>query len=305
MSNKPVLPNFMIVGSAKCGTSSFARYLQEHPDIFISTPKEPRFISSQFTPFPLGGPKDAALENRYVKDYESYLKLFEGATEKAIGEASVDNLFFHEQAIPVIKKTVGTPKIIIMLRNPVKRAFSAYQHMIRDERETLTFEEGMAESKMRRQENWEFLYSYKEVGLYYQQVKAYMDNFPKVKVIFTEDMGKGPQTVLREVFEFLEVDPNVELEQFLKYNLSGVPKNRALHNAINNDKGLVRRMVSPIARAVLSKAARERISSRIQESNFDRLEMSEESKARLIEYYRTDVAQLQKLLDRDLSNWLA
>ena len=142
MSKK--LPNFLLVGAAKCGTSSLHKYLDQHPEIFMSKHKEPRFISSQATPFPLNGPGDHKVEAWYVKNYDDYEKLFEGAGEyPAVGESSADTLYFYKGTIPVIKKYLGDPKIVIMLRNPVKRAFSAYQHLVRDLREDLSFEEGL------------------------------------------------------------------------------------------------------------------------------------------------------------------
>ncbi len=63
------LPNFLIAGMAKCGTSSLAQYLQQHPEVFISKQKEPRYFSSQCMPFPINGPKGDKLEDWYVKKF--------------------------------------------------------------------------------------------------------------------------------------------------------------------------------------------------------------------------------------------
>src|SRR5690606_31977764 len=203
------IPNFLIVGAAKCGTSSFASYLSQHPEVFMTNPKEPRFITSQFTSFPIEGPKANELESWYAKTYEDYIKLFQNVKkEKAIGEASVDNLFFYKQAIPLIKQYFGEPKIIILLRDPVKRAFSAYSHLVRDERESLSFEEALEKQDERRNKNWEFLYSYIDGSRYYEQVKAYLDNFQDVLIIKTEDLHKNPHEVFKTTFSFLDINPN-------------------------------------------------------------------------------------------------
>jgi hypothetical protein len=69
------LPNFLIVGQAKCGTSSLSEYLRQHSEVFISANKEPRFLSSQHMNGPLGGPKDDTVEEWYVKDFEGYAVL--------------------------------------------------------------------------------------------------------------------------------------------------------------------------------------------------------------------------------------
>src|SRR5688572_32259706 len=99
-----ILPNLLIAGSAKCGTSSLHSYLAQHPEIFMSRKKEPRFITSQCTPLPLKGPKDHRVEKWYVKTFPEYTNLFkEAKAHKVIGESSADNLYFYKYSIPVIK----------------------------------------------------------------------------------------------------------------------------------------------------------------------------------------------------------
>src|SRR5687768_6547415 len=198
MSKK--LPNFLIVGAAKCGTSSLHKYLDQHPEIFMSKVKEPRFLSSQVTPFPLNGPGDHKVEAWYVKNYSDYIKLFEGSEGyPVVGESSADTLYFYKGTIPIIKKYLGDPKIIIMLRCPLKRAFSAYQYLVRDLREDLSFEDGLVEEHNRIKNNFELIYHYTTASLYYDSVKAFLDNFSSVKVILTEEQEARPQQVLRDI----------------------------------------------------------------------------------------------------------
>ncbi len=183
--NNIKLPNFLIVGAAKSGTTALYHYLSQHPEIYMSPLKEPKFITSNFLKFPFQGPGDNEVEKMIVKSFDRYCDLFKGVkNEKAIGEASADNLYYYEQAIFYIKKYIGNPKIIIILRNPIERAYSAYLHLVRDERETLSFKEALAEEEKRRKQNWEFIWFYKNVGFYFNQVKAYLENFTQVKVYF-------------------------------------------------------------------------------------------------------------------------
>src|SRR5688572_32011004 len=103
-----ILPNLLIAGSAKCGTSSLHSYVAQHPEIFMSRKKEPRFITSQCTALPLGGPKDDRVEKWYVKTFPEYCDLFKDAGDfKVIGESSADNLYFYKKTIPVIKQYLG------------------------------------------------------------------------------------------------------------------------------------------------------------------------------------------------------
>ncbi len=301
MSKK--LPNLLIVGAAKCGTSSLHKYLDQHPQIFMSKVKEPRFISSQVTPFPLNGPADDKVEAWYVKDYEGYKKLFEGSEGyPVVGESSADTLYFYQRTIPVIKQYLGDPRIIIMLRNPVKRAFSAYQHLVRDLREELSFEDGLHEEANRIRNNWELIYHYRAVSLYYDAVKAFLDNFSSVKVILTEDQEKRPQHVLRDIFRFLDVDPNCDINTEIRYNMSGKPKSQWLHQFFF-EGNVARKFAQPIVRTFFSHETRMRIAQKIQEKNLTRLSINPETKRSLHEYFEEDIRKLETLLDRDLSVW--
>lgn len=301
MSKK--LPNFLIVGAAKCGTSSLHKYLEQHPDIFMSKVKEPRFITSQVNPFPLNGPGDHKVENWYVKNYNDYEKLFEGAEHyPAVGESSADTLYFYKKSIPVIKQYLGDPKIIIVLRDPVKRAFSAYQHLVRDLREKLSFEEGLKEEPNRIKNNWELIYHYTAVSMYYDAVKAFQENFSSVKVILNEDQAKRPQQITREIFRFLEVDPNVDINTDIKYNISGKPKSQWIHQFFF-EGNLARRLAQPIVRKLFSSETRIKIAQKIQEKNLTRMTINPETKDRLQLLFKEDINKLETLLGRDLSLW--
>jgi len=297
------LPNFLLVGAAKCGTSSLHKYLDQHPDVFMSKVKEPRFISSQVTPFPLNGPGDHKVEAWYVKKYADYVKLFEEARDyPAIGESSADTLYFHIGTIPVIKQYLGDPKIIIMLRNPVKRAFSAYQHLVRDLREDLSFEDGIQEEPNRIKNNWELIYHYTAVSLYYDSVKAFMDNFTNVKVILTEDQERRPQQVIRDIFRFLNVDPNCDVNTEIRYNMSGKPKSQWLHQFFFQGN-MARRLAQPFVRTLFSQETRVRIAQKIQEKNLTRMTINPETKVILHQYFEEDIRKLEGLLHRDLAIW--
>ena len=301
MSKK--LPNLLIVGAAKCGTSSLHKYLEQHPEIFMSKVKEPRFISSQVTHFPLNGPGDHKVEAWYVKNYDDYVKLFEGSEGyPVVGESSADTLYFYKGTIPVIKQYLGDPKIIIMLRNPVKRAFSAYQHLVRDLREDLSFEDGLVEEHNRIKNNFELIYHYTTASLYYDSVKAFLDNFSSVKIVLTEDQEHRPQQVLRDIFRFLNVDPNCDVNTEIRYNVSGKPKSQWLHQFFF-EGNIARTLAQPIVRRLFSHETRMRIAQKIQEKNLTRLTINAHTKKKLQEFFEEDIQKLEKLLNRDLSLW--
>jgi hypothetical protein len=92
-------------------------------------------FSSLVVKFPLRGPGDDFVEqHRMVKSWDTYRQLFaEAGGARAIGEASTDYLYYGRQAIPHIRQHLGDPRIIILLRNPIERAFSCWRHLRRDE----------------------------------------------------------------------------------------------------------------------------------------------------------------------------
>lgn len=300
----PKLPNFLIVGMAKCGTSSLSQYLSQHPEIFMSTPKEPRFISSQVMQFPMNGPKDNEVEAWYVKDYQHYVDLFKDANRKAIGEASADTLYYYKGTIPIIKELLGDPKIIIILRDPVKRAFSAYQHLCRDNREPLSFEEALLAEDKRINENWELIYYYKNAGLYAKRVKAFMENFSEVLVLLNEDLQTDPESVLKRIFRFLEVDENVMIDYGFQYNQSGIPKRRFVHNFLFKEN-FVKKAIRPFVHlAVPSREKRTRINSQLLAGNLRKMKIDANIAAILKDIYKNDVSDLQQITGMDLTKWL-
>lgn len=300
MSRKP---DFLIVGMAKCGTSSLAQYLLQHPEIFICEKKEPRFLTSIAGKFPKGGPKDDQVRSWYVETWDEYLRLFKEAQEKRVGEASADTLYFYQDTIPVIKEFLGDPEIIIILRDPVKRAFSAYSHLVRDQREVLSFEAALDAEEKRKEEGWELIYHYKSASKYYDCVKAFKDNFTNVKVVLTDDLRKTPQDTTRSLFEFLGIQKNLDINTTVDYNVSGIPKNQLLHNSLQEETWL-RKVVRPLARAIFpSKEARSSAVAWLSSKNIDKMTLPAYLKEDLYNHFKEDILKTEELTGLDLSAW--
>jgi len=299
------LPNFLIVGAAKAGTTSLYYYLKEHPEIYMSPIKEHKFITSNFLKFPFKGIGDDLVEKNIIKNFESYQKLFLGVkNEKAIGEASADNLYYYKKSINYIKKILGEVKIIIILRNPIDRAFSAYSHLMRDNREFLTFEDALKQEENRKKKNWEFIWYYKDVGFYYNQVKAYLENFSEVKVYLYDDLKKDPLSLVQDIYRFLEVDDSFIPKSIgERFNVSGVPKNKFLHEFLTKPNP-VKSAIKPLVKLILPKETRQRLLNKLLQKNLKKPEMKPETREYLKGLYREDILKLQDLIKKDLSHWL-
>lgn len=299
-----MLPNFLIVGAAKSGTTSLYHYFKQHPQIYMSPEKEPKFVSSQFIKFPLCGPKADFLERHFRKTIEEYETLFKNVKdETAIGEASADNLYFYDKAIPVIKEYLGNVKIFIVLRNPVERAFSSYTHFVRDNLESLSFEEAIEKEQERRESNWEFLWSYVDAGFYFQQVKAYLENFRHVRIYLFDELKHYPMDLMQDALNFLNVKPTLMPDLRKKYNISGMPKNMLLHNFLVRPS-MIKNLTRRVLKTFISEDKISEFRKEMFTSNLQRVKMKEETRKYLIDVYSEDIQNLQRLIKKDLSHWL-
>lgn len=289
-----VLPNFFIVGAARSGTTSLNRYLSQHPEIFITPRKEAHFFASDH--FPRTGPGDEALNRGIIREEAQYTQLFAGVThEKAIGEASVFYLCFPGTAERIVKM-VPEAKIIVLLREPAERAYSAYMLLVRDGRETFQFAEGLSREEERKQHGFEPMWWYRELSLYYQQVKHYLEVFgaERVKILLYDDLSAHPEQTLREVFSFLGVKEDVFINTSVHYNMAGVPKSRRLYTLLYKfvDK------VSPLAKHIKPALAWQVLGLFLQPVSLDP-QLHQQLKG----YFMEDVEKLEHLLHRDLSCW--
>lgn len=286
------LPNFLIVGSAKAGTTSLYHYLKQHPEVYMPEMKEPRFfVSTIFKELNLKDPYCKSISKDIIFTFEDYIKLFKDAkNERAIGEASPQYLYYYSTAIPCIKKHLGSIKIIIIIRNPIDCAYSYYGHALRDLNEVLPFEK--------------CLQKYIDVFFYYKQISAYMLNFSHVKVFLFNDLKNDALGLIKDVYKFLEVDssfiPNINIE----YNVSGIPKNKFIQNLITKEN-IFKSIFKIATKIILPEVKRLRLIENFKARNLKKLgKMKPETRQYLKGIYREDILKLQDLLNRDLTHWL-
>ena len=296
-------PNFLIVGAAKSGSTSLYQYLSQHPEVFMPVNKEPNYFVAEYQQkMSKDSPNYKRSINRMVFNKENYYELFQGANlnEKAIGEATVTYLYKYNYAIPRIKEELGNLKIIIILRNPILRAFSQYSYIYELGFEKLCFEDALIEEKERLNKNWASTFAYVDQGMFYEQVKAYKKEFKNVHVLLLEDLIKNENKEMSKVFNFLSVDSSFEIVNAEKFNTSGVPKYDILNSFIVHDN-----FAKKVLKKLLPNGVLRKLNARARSWNQgDKLQLSEHQKARLVEVYREDINKLSVLIDKDLSHWL-
>lgn len=201
-----IRPNFFIVGAASSGTTSLYTYLKQHPEVFLPALKEPHYFA-QLRP---------AYEQRYLFTYvtteKDYLALFSKAADcKAIGEASPSYLWCPT-APARIRQAVPAAKIVILLRDPVERAYSHYLMSLREGLQYRPFFESLQEDWHRAQKGWGVSQLYVELGLYAEQVRRYLRAFgsAQVRVILFDELRRGAENrkaTLAEILRFIGADP--------------------------------------------------------------------------------------------------
>ncbi len=266
--------------------------------------KETHFFAREQLPRRYTGPGDDSLNKLLIRDEDQYAQLFSkvgGA--KAIGEASAFYLCYPKSA-ELIAQMVSDPKIIMVLREPVARTYSSYMFLLRDGRETLGFEEGMSHEEERKQKDFEPMWWYKELSLYYSQVKHYLDVFgpERVKVLLYEELFSKEEQVLREIFGFLGVKEDVSIDTSVRYNVSGSPKSRKLYSVLNNFIFNPNRVEQHI-KALVPQRLRVIWASKLIGAVTRPVPLDPEIEAQLKAFYKEDVGKLEDLLQRDLLSW--
>lgn len=293
-----VLPNFLIIGSAKSGTTSIAQYLNQHPQIYISPIKEPFFFSFQEEKIDFCGPGDHLSLRLAVNNLESYEKLFDGvSSETSIGEASTSYLY-TPQAAKRIYNRLPNVKLIAVLRHPVDKAYSSFLHQLREGYEPLTdFSEALRQENRRIQSNWMYFWHYRNNGFYYSKLKRYYDLFPReqIKVYLYDDFRKNPYEFIKNILNFLDVDGSFVPDLSVKYNISGIPRSRLFYNLITKNK-----FVKKSCKLLVPRSFRQKVRS----YSLAKPELPEDLRQSLLSQYQEDIVKLQNLIRRDLSLWL-
>ena len=293
-------PNFLIIGAAKAGTSSLYHYLNEHPQVYMSPVKEPRFFAPELYTDCLKDPyRSGAKEHRSdPMSSEEYIALFEGVSDEiAIGEASTEYLYVPKAA-ERIKAQLPDVKVIAVLRDPAERAYSAFCYQVRDGCEHLSFEEALAQEESRRidKKRWPG-WHYKRVGFYYEQIKRYFDLFDReqIKIYSNEDLQADSGAIVQDACRFLGVEDTF-MPDLTRRNVSAIPKSMALQNLLIKDNPL-KTIVRPFIPVGLRKSIRDQNLTK-------KPALSPDIRQKLIADYREDILKLQALIQKDLSSWL-
>lgn len=297
------MPNFLIIGAAKAGTTSLYHYLRQHPQIYMSPVKEPKFFALEGLEINYGGPGDTERMFRAsITTIEAYCRLFEDVShETALGEAST--LYLYSARAPRrIHHYLPKVRLIAILRNPVDRAYSNFLYMRRNNIETISdFVRAFDAEEQRIAANWMPSWHYLRRGFYYQQLKRYYNIFDpaQIQIFRFEDLAAAPRVLLNHLYDFLHVDRIALADVFIKHNISGTPKSQRLHDLITKSNP-IKTMIRPL----IPDRHRKKIALSLRNRNLEKTPMSPQIRRQLANIYAEDILGLQDLTQLDLSAWL-
>jgi hypothetical protein len=296
-------PDFFVVGAARAGTTSLYYYLRGHPDIFMPSIKEPHFFSDTYT---IDGTKARLPLMKFmkvVKDEGAYNRLFQGVGSNQIaGEASTSYLFDKSAALR-IKEKVPQAKIIILLREPVDRAYSHYLLGIRTGLESLKpFYAALIEDYEQPQKVWGSTHLYTELGLYYEQVKRYLNMFGRsqVRVYLYEDLVSDVVALVSDICGFLGVpfQDGRFFDASARYN----SYNKARHPVFAQILRVP--TMKSLAVSYIPGSLRVRLHRWLLDHQQLKPPLDPQAQEFLRSIYHDDILKLQELIGRDLSRWL-
>ena len=291
------LPNFLVIGAYKAGTTSLHHYLRSHPDIYVPERKEPGYYAFA------GLSDEAARANPVwrlaVRERTAYEALFDGwAGETAIGEVSPEYLK-NPAAADRIAVDLPAVRLVAVLRNPVQRAFSDYLMYRRDGREPEADFGRALDLQEERCAAGDATGQYVVTGFYGRQLTPYYERFggDRIRVVLTEDLAADRGAVMAELFDFLGVDPGHEVGDQEDFNRSGVPSSAWVRLAYS-----ARRRLAPVTRVIVPAGVKRRVDGALQ-NRLERVALPVGAAERLRELYREDIELTARLIGRDLSHW--
>jgi hypothetical protein len=306
--------NFFIIGAAKSGTTSLYKYLDQHPDIYFSPIKEPNYFSEDIdikrfssiykkntfldTDLYFAGKLLPELQLTFVRNPNHYNRLFENSEEYKIKAEASTSYLYSKSAAQNIYNYNSQAKILVVLRNPIERAFSHYQMALRYGHTELGFREALEKNLNQNEKGWGISELFIELGQYSNQLSRYFEIFPKeqIKILFFDDLKLDSRSFLNDCFEFLNLE-SIETNTDKIYNSKKLPRTPQLNHLLTKigAKKLIKSIVSESTKKLLVKA--------FYKNTED--EISKNDVKFLLDIYEDDINKTARLINRDLTSWLS
>jgi len=299
------VPNFVIAGAARSGTTALAEGLRTHPQVFITAPKEPHYFGLHGKRLDFRGPGDAATINRVaVTDRQAYLDLYPREhTFAALGDGSVSTLYYADHAAPEILTVNPRMRVVVLLREPIDRAFSSYSYMrARGFEPAEDFLAAVADEPRRKDEHWHHLWHYASMSHYARQLSTLYEALGReqVGVWFYDDMATDYEGTVRSVLRFLDLPEHpAEAVGVPRVNVSGTPRLPAMQRVIWATTR------NELLRSSVKRVTSFRFRERVRRKSLRSTNVATEARTAMQDRFTTDLREVARLVDGPAPPWLA
>ncbi|WP_214414031.1 sulfotransferase family protein [Sphaerisporangium fuscum] len=299
------LPDFLVIGAPKAGTTALHAALARHPGLYMSRVKEPKFFLTDGPPPARGGPGDAQTYKEHIWRRPDYEALFDRAPAGALKGESTPFYLYDRQAQRRIRALVPDARLIVILRDPVERAHSNWTHLWSAGLEPVgDVVRACAEEERRIAAGWSAFWHYVSLGRYGEQLEHLFTLFPRENVLFFRyrELVDAPVRTLDRICAFLGVEQGV-LRELPRENVTAHPEPTLRHRALSR----VLRAGATVGRhlpGALGSRLTEPLEGALQDRARPRRPLSWEERQALIPLFEDDVALLERVTGEEFGDWL-
>ena len=300
------LPDFLVAGVPKAGTTALHAALSRHPGLYMSPIKEPKFFLTDGPPPAKGGPGDALTYREHVWQRDRYEALFDAAPAGALRGESTPLYLYERAALRRIKDLIPAAKLIVILRDPVERAHSNWTHLWSAGLEPVgDFVRACAEEERRIAAGWASFWHYTGLGKYGEQLDYAFSQFPREQVLVVRYrlLVDEPAATLDRICAFLGVATGV-VGEIPRENVTTHPEHTLGHSAAS----LAMRAGAAAGRLMpghAAAAATHRLERFLQRDRRERQPLGWDQRQALLPKFEDDIKLLEKVLGEDFGDWLA
>ena len=296
------LPNALLLGVGKTGTTSVYHYVRQHPQAAVSSIREPNFLMyAGHLQVPIRG-KEPLFKVFTREAYENLYSGYEGRDARM--DISPSYFIFPEQTIIGIRQYTPDAMMIVIYRQPADRGYSNYLMHVRMGDEPLpTYAEALEAEKAGIPRIRGQIRTYFDRGLYFQRTKRFLAAFPRGRFLFMfyDDLAADPKKFMQELFAFLHIQPDFHPDTTQRHNAGAWPRSFYFHRLVTSMNPIKRNLVR-----LLPTAVRKSLEKKIHSINMSTPpKLDRDLRRELTRQYRDDILGLQELVGRDLSNWMA
>jgi Sulfotransferase family len=300
------LPDFLIAGVPKAGTTALHAALSRHPGLYLSAIKEPKFFLTDGPPPTKGGPGDALTYREHVWERDRYEALFDAAPPGAPRGEATPLYLYDPDAMRRIHRLIPDVKLIVVIRDPVERAHSNWTHLWSAGLEPVgDFVLACAEEERRIAAGWASFWHYTGLGRYGAQLDHAFSLFAREQVLVLRyrRLIDDPAGTLSTICGFLGVDTGV-LSEIPRENVTAHPEQTVAHRAVS----LGMRASAAVGRRLpgsAATAATHQLERFLQRGRRERQPLSWEQRQAILPKFTADIKLLETVLGEDFSDWVA